>query len=142
MFWLTTLVVLYSMGKKYNCSSEVRGLGDVKIHAAHCHYTTKPAELPPLWLSSGKEAGKAISSYGQVHSTWVQNQLVVGSNSQIYPSNMPGGFNTSTEAVAAAALLYIKTTVDFQPKRVLIHKCKSDRHQPKSVSFKNRCGPI
>lgn len=32
-------------------------------------------------------------------------------------STMPGGFNTSTEAVAVAALLYIKTTVDFQPKR-------------------------
>lgn len=75
--------------KKYNCSSEARGLEDVKIYAhkaTHCYYTAKPAELPPLWLSSGNEAGKAINPYGQVHSTQVQNQLVVGSNGQVYPS--------------------------------------------------------
>lgn len=90
MFWFTALVVLYSMGgKKYNYTSDVRGLGDGRIHthkATHCHYSVQPAELPLLWFSSGKEAGKAISPYGQVYSTRVQNQLVVGLNGQVYPS--------------------------------------------------------
>lgn len=101
-------------------------MGDVKIHAhkaTHCHYTAKPAKLPPLWFSSGKEAGKAISPYGQVHSTQVQNQLVVGSNGQAH-STMPGGINTSTEAVAVAALHYVKATVDFLPKWAFIYECK------------------
>lgn len=86
MFWFTAPLVLYSKGKMYNCSSGVRGLGDGQIHAyktTHCHYNAQPAELPLLWFSSGKEAGKAISPYGQVYSARFQNQLVVGLNGQV-----------------------------------------------------------
>lgn len=46
----------------------------------------KPAERPPLWLSSGKEAGKGIVPYSLVHSTQVQNKLMVGSMGQVNPS--------------------------------------------------------
>lgn len=95
--------------------------------ATHCHYTAQPAELPLLWFSSGKEAGKAISPYGQVHSTQVQNQLLVGSNSCVYPSaeHNAKGINTITEAVAVEALHYFKVNVDFQPKQGFIYKYKS-----------------
>lgn len=86
MFWFTALLVLYSIGKTYNCRSGVCGLEDGKIHAykaTHCHYNAQPAELPLLWFSSGKEAGKAISPYGQVYGAQFQNQLVVGLNGQV-----------------------------------------------------------
>lgn len=136
MFWLTAVAVLHSFGgKKYNCSSEVRGLGDIKIHAykaTHCHYTAKPAELPPLWSSSGNVAGKAISPYSQVHSTQVQNQLVVGFNGQAQ-STMPEGSKTSTETDAAAALHSVKTTVDFH---LQIQICVAHRNTSRLVPFK------
>lgn len=74
MLWLAILVFCTVWKqKKYNCSCEAFGFGNVKSYAhntTHSHYTAKPAELPALRLSSGKATGKAIGSYNQV-----QNKL-------------------------------------------------------------------
>lgn len=56
---------------------------------------------------------RSIVSGSKTNSWWVPMAKFIPAQ-----STMPGGSNTSTEAVAVAAMLFFRTTVDFQTKNV------------------------
>lgn len=90
MFWLTALGCFVEHGKE-NTIEVLRCVVWVNIKYMHTKpptaITVHNLQSPPLslslWFRFGREAGKAISPYGQVDSDWVQNQLVVGYNGQV-----------------------------------------------------------
>lgn len=100
---------------------------NVKIHAhkathpllLHCKTCRASPSVALLW-QAGRKSNQSLQP-GPQHTdpkpTRGGLQMAKFTPAQ---STMPGGIKTSAEAVTAAVLLNVKTTVDFQPKRVFI----------------------